>query len=204
MTHSRPNKVFRSETVVLLVFCACFTWFASACGGALFKVKPFVELPPLTGDVKRASGGGVTIKVAPLLSDEESQELFEANLPLAGVLPLRVEVEHESGVPVELKRARFRLRDSDGKEWKLLSTKQAISRILTANGVYVYNPNSRKQFEQEFAAYAIDVKTPLSASDRRRQGFLFFQTPNKEPVASPRGLTLLGERLPEPVEIVLN
>lgn len=163
-----------------------------------------MELPPLTGDVKSASGGGVTIKVAPLLSDEESQELFEANLPLAGVLPLRVEVEDESGVPVELKRARFRLRDGDGKEWKLLSTKQAISRILTANGVYLYNPNSRKQFEQEFAAYAIDLKTPLSPSDRRRQGFLFFQTPNKEPVASPRGLTLMGERLPQPVEILLN
>lgn len=204
MTHCRPNKIFRSKSVVLLVFCACLTLFVSACGGALFKVKPFVELPPLTGDVKSASGGGVTIKVAPLLSDEESQELFEANLPLAGVLPLRVEVEHESGVSVELKRARFRLRDGEGKEWKLLSTRQAISRILTANGVYLYNPNSRKQFEQEFAAYAIDLRTPSSPSDRRRQGFLFFQTPNKEPVASPRGLALLGERLPQPVEIVLN
>lgn len=180
------------------------TWLVSACGGALFRIKPVVDLPPLTGDVKSASGGGVNIKVAPLLSDEESQELFEANLPLAGVLPLRVEIERESGVPVELKRARFRLRDAEGKEWKLLSTKQAISRILTANGVYVYNPNSRKQFEKDFAAYAIDLKEPLSSFDRRRQGFLFFQTPNKEPVASPRGLTLLGERLPQPVEIVLN
>lgn len=163
-----------------------------------------MELPPLAGDVKSASAGGVTIKVAPLLSDEESQELFEANLPLAGVLPLRVEIEHESGVPVELKRARFRLRDGEGKEWKMLSPKQAISRILKANDVYVYNPNSRKQFEQEFTAYGLDLKTPLSSTDRRRQGFLFFQTPNKEPIASPRGLALLGERLPQPVEIVLN
>ncbi len=144
------------------------------------------------------------IRVAPLLSDEESQELFEANLPLAGVLPLRLEVEHESGLPVELKQARFRLRDGEGKEWRLLSPKQAMSRILKANDVYVYNPNSHKQFEREFAAYVIDLKTPLSAADPRRQGFLFFQTPNKEPVASPRGLTLLCERLPQPVEIVLN
>ncbi|MCM3900136.1 MAG: hypothetical protein ND866_00365 [Pyrinomonadaceae bacterium] len=163
----------------MLVFCAFFTLFVSGCGGALFKVKPVVELPPLAGDVKSASAGGVTIKVAPLLSDEESQELFEANLPLAGVLPLRVEIEHESGVPVELKRARFRLRDGEGKEWKMLSPKQAISRILKANDVYVYNPNSRKQFEQEFTAYGLDLKTPLSSTDRRRQGFLFFQTPNK-------------------------
>ena len=190
--------------MVLLVSCTALVLFESACGGALFKVKPVVELPPLTGAVKSASAGGVTVKVAPLLSDEESQELFEANLPLGGVLPLRVELEYESGVPVELKHARFRLRDGDGKEWKLLSTKQAISRIMKVNGINLYNPASRKQFEKEFAAYAIDLKTPLSSTDRRRQGFLFFQTPNKEAVSSPRGLALLGERLPQPVEIVLN
>lgn len=197
-------RVFRSRNVFLLVFFASLSLLETACGGALFKVRPVVELPLLTGAVKTASVSGLTIKVAPLLSDEESQELFEASLPLAGVLPLRVELEYESGVPVELKRARFRLRDGVGKEWKLLSSKQAISRILKANDVYVYNPNSRKQFEREFAAYAIDLKAPLSPADRRRQGFLFFQTPNKEPVASQRGLTLLGERLPQPFEIVLN
>jgi hypothetical protein len=202
VSYSRQNRL-RYRNVVRLVFCASLA-FVNSCGGALFKVKPVVELPPLSGDVKSASAGGVTIKVAPLLTDEESQELFEANLPLGGVLPLRFELEHESGVPVNLKRARFRLRDAEGREWKLLSPKQAISRILKANDVYFYNPNSRKQFEQEFAAYALDLKTPLSSNDSRRQGFLFFQTPNKEPVASPRGLTLIGERLPQPVEIVLN
>ncbi len=204
MTHRHPSKIFRSRNVVLLIFGASLLLLDTACGGALFKVKPVVELPPLTGTVKSASAGGVMLKVAPLLTDEESHELFEANLPLAGVLPLRIEVEHESGVPVDLRSARFRLRDGDSKEWRLLSPKQAISRILKTNDVYVYNPSSRKQFEVEFAAYALDLKAPMSSTDRRRQGFLFFQTPTKEPVASPRGLILVGERLPQPVEIVLN
>lgn len=177
---------------------------AAACAGALFKVKPIVGLPPLSDDAKSANAGGIMIRVAPLLSDEESQELFEANLPLSGVLPIRLELAYENGVPVELNRARFRLRDGEGKEWKLLSSKQAIAQILKANGVYAYNPSSRKQFEVEFAAYALDLKTPLSPSDRRRQGFLFFKTPNKNPVASPLGLTLLAERLPQPVQIALN
>ena len=177
---------------------------AAACAGSLFKVQPIVELPPLSDEVKSASAGGILIRVAPLLSDEESQELFEANLPLSGVLPIRLELVYENGVPEDLKRARFRLRDGEGKEWKLLTAKQAISRILKANGVYVYNPNSRKQFEAELAAYALDLKTPLSPSDRRRQGFLFFQTPDKNAVAGPRGLTLLAERLPQPVQIALN
>ena len=203
MTYPRPN-IFKHRNVVLLVFCAYLALLVSGCGGALFKVKPVVELPPLTGAVKSASAGGVTIKVAPLLSDEESQELFEANLPLAGVLPLRIEIEHESGVPVELKRARFRLRDAEGREWKLLSTKQAISRILKANDIYLYNPNSRRQFEQEFTAYGLDLKSPRSSDDRRRQGFLFFQNPNKEPVSGLHGLELLSEHLPQPIHISLD
>jgi hypothetical protein len=163
-----------------------------------------VELPPLTSEAKRGSAGGLDFGVAPLLSDEESQDLFEANLPLAGVLPLRIELGYESGVPVEIKKTRFHLRDTAGKEWKLLSSKQAISRVLKANEVYAYNPNSRKQFEKEFGAYGLDLKNPLTAGERRRQGFLFFQTPDKEAVSSPRGLMLVIEGLTEPLSISIN
>lgn len=176
----------------------------SGCGGALYKVKPVVELPPLTGEVKGGTAGGLIVAVAPLLTDEESQDLFEANLPLAGVLPLRVELGFESGVPVEIKKLRFRLRDAAGREWKLLKPKQAISRVLKANEVYAYNPNSRKQFEVEFGAYGLDLKSPLTPGDKQRKGFLFFQTPDKEAVGSPRGMVLLIEGLAEPLQISIN
>ena len=176
----------------------------TGCGGSLFKVKPAVELPPLTDNVKTASAGPVSVRVAPLLTDEESQDLFEANLPLSGILPVRVELVFESGVPVETRNARFRLRDGQGKEWKQLSPSQAIARILEANEVSSYTPDSRKQFEKEFTAYAIDLKVPLSDSQRRHQGFVFFEAPRKEPVESPRGLVLTIEKLPQPVEIQLN
>lgn len=163
-----------------------------------------MELPPLAENARSASAGGVTVKVAPLMSDEESQELFEANLPLGGVLPLRLEMVFESGEPVAVKQARFHLIDGAGREWKLLSSKVAVSRILKANDVYAYNPNSRKQFEKEFAAYAIDLADPLSSGNARRQGFLFFEAPKNEPVASPQGLTLRVDRLPQAIEIKLN
>jgi hypothetical protein len=176
----------------------------TSCSNSLFKVKPVTQLPPLPTGTRSVDAGGVTIRVAPLLSDEESQDLFEANLPVSGVLPVRIELAFQSGLPIETKRARFRLRDSQNQEWKLLSPKNAISRILKANGVFVYNPNSRKQFEHEFAAYAIDLKTPLSSSDPRRQGFLFFQTPDKRPVKSDLRLTLSVERLPQAASIELN
>ena len=178
---------------------------AAACSGALYKVKPAADLPALPSSAKRADVGGTVVRVAPLLTDEESQQLFEANLPLSGVLPVRIELSYETGgVALELKRVRFRLHDGEGREWKTLTPKQAISRILKANDVYVYNPNSRKEFEKEFAAYAIDLKTSLPASEHRRQGFLFFQTPKKEPVASPRGLVLTVEGLAQPATITIN
>jgi hypothetical protein len=190
-----------------------FIFASTACSGALYKVRPVIDLPALPSSAKTASAGGVSVSVAPLLSDEESQDLFEANLPLGGVLPLRIEMDYQidkpgdaaAGVaPLELKRARLHLRDGEGHEWKLLSTKQAIGRILKANGVFLYNPHSRKQFEKEFGAYAIDLKTPLPAKERRRQGFLFFQTPDRSPVRSPSGLSLTITGLPQPLEIRIN
>jgi len=177
---------------------------ATSCTGSLFKVKPVNELPPLPSNMRSADAGGVTIRVAPLLTDEQSQELFEANLPLSGVLALRVDMDFQSGVPVEIKKARFRLRDSQNREWKLLSAKSAVSRIMKANGVFAYNPNSRKQFENEMNAYAIDLKTPLSSGDSRRHGFLFFQTPDKLPVQSGQQFTLSVERLPQTATITIN
>jgi hypothetical protein len=175
----------------------------TSCAASLFKVKPVSALPPLPADSHTADAGGVTVRVAPLLTDEETQELFEANLPVSGVLPVRLELAYESGVPVELRRARFRVRDGQNREWKLLSTKQAISRIMKANGVVLYNPNSRKQFANDFGTYALELKTPLSSGETRR-GFLFFQKPDKSPVRNGQQLTLIVERLPQSTTIALN
>lgn len=185
-----------------LLLSICF--LMTGCGSSLYRVKPVTELPALPDNSRSASAGGVTVRVAPFLTDEEAQELFEVNLPLAGVLPVRMEMAFESGIPVEIKRARFRLRDAQGREWKQLSPKGAVSRILKANEVFAYNPHSRKEFEKEFGSYAIELKEPLTDSDRRRQGFLFFQTPKGEPVRSDQGLVLTIERLPQPVELKLD
>ena len=193
-----------TRRAISLCLMAVSGLLATSCTGSLFKVKPVTELPPLPANSRSADAGGVTIRVAPLLTDEQSQELFEANLPVSGVLAVRVEMVFQSGVPVELKKARFRLHDGQNKEWKLLSAKGAVSRIIKANGVYAYNPNSRKQFEKEFGAYGIDLKTPLSSGDTRREGFLFFQTPDERPVPSGQQLTLTIERLPQLPTIQIN
>ena len=200
MTQIRAKFERMNRRAILLAIVILST----SCTGSLFKVKPVTELPPLPADARSADAGGVTIRAAPLLTDEQSQELFEANVPLSGVLPVRIELTFQSGVPVEIKRAGFHLRDGQGQEWKLLSPKNATSRIIKANGVFLYNPNSRKQFEKEFGSYAIDLKTPLSSADSRRQGFLFFQSPDKRPVSSGQQFTLTVERLPQTATLAIN
>jgi hypothetical protein len=199
---TRSEKDFRRERYALWCAALMAILLIAGCGGSLYKVKPVVDAP-VTEAGGSASAGGLSFRALPLLTDEESQELFEANLPLSGLLPVRVEIINESAAPVPLERARFRLRDSTGREWKARSARQAVSRILDANGVTLYNPNARARFEEAFSAYALDTKTPLAPAQHRR-GMIFFQTPKKEAVESPGTLTLTIEKLPQPVELRLN
>jgi hypothetical protein len=175
-----------------------------SCGGSLYQVKPLASLSPLPATVAFVNLGTISIRAAPLLYDEESQELFESNLQLAGLLPVRVEIVHNGGEAIEMKKVRFRVRDAAGAEWKAISSKQAIARILKANGVFAYNPDSRKTFEKEFRAYELSLKTPLTHGEGRREGFIIFLAPRKEPVSSPHGLVLTIEGLSEPVTFPLK
>ena len=114
--------------------------FTSACSGSLFKVKPVTEFPAMPSEVASANLGSISFRAAPMLSDEDSQALFEANLQLAGLLPVRVEIKHNGGEAIEMKKVRFRLADAAGTKWKAIPLKQAVSRILKANDVFAYNP----------------------------------------------------------------
>jgi hypothetical protein len=48
-----------------------------------------------------------------------------------------------------------------------------------------------------------DQKNPLAPGEHRT-GFLFFQTPRKEPVEQQHGLVLNAEKLPQPIEVALD
>lgn len=182
----------------------CLAILTAACSNSLFKVKPVSELPALPATAASMNVGTITFRAAPLLSDEQSQELFESNLQLAGLLPVRLEVVHNGGEAIEIKKLRLKLHDGAGTEWKLISAKSAVSRILKANDIRLYNPNARKTFETEFRAYEFDLKTPFANAERKRQGLVIFQSPRKDPVASPRGLVLSIEGLAQPVSLKLN
>jgi hypothetical protein len=192
-----------SRAATRLGFCLLALLTAS-CSGSLFKVKPVSEIPAMPASAASANVGSLSFRAAPLLTDEETQELFEANLHLAGLLPVRLEIAHNSGESVEIRKLKFRLHDEANTEWKLISAKQAISRILKANGVFAYNPNSRKTFEKEFRAYELNLKDPVTHAEGKRHGVLIFLSAKKDPVSSPKNLTLTIEGLAQPVSLRLN
>src|SRR5213080_793222 len=183
---------------------ALILFSAASCSGSLFKVKPPSALPPLAATAAHADLGSISFRAAPLLTDEESQELFESNLHLAGLLPVRVEIIHNSGEAIDLSKVRFHLRDASGTEWKTIPAKQAIGRILKANGVFAYNPNSRKTFEKEFRAYEFNMKEPVTHAEGKRHGLLIFLSAKKEPVSALKNLPLTIEGLAQPVSLKLN
>jgi len=199
-----PGTFIKSRTAVLLAVALFVLVLSTACSGSLFKVKPVSELPAMPASAASANVGSLSFRASPLLTDEETQELFEANLQLAGLLPVRLEIVHNSGDAVEIKKLKFRLHDEANTEWKLISAKQAISRILKANAVFAYNPNSRKTFEKEFRAYELNLKDPVTHAEGKRHGLLIFLSAKKDPVSSPRNLTLTIEGLAQPVSLKLN
>ena len=196
-----PRHCLKPTAAAVLLAVATLT---AACSGSLFKVKPATALAPLPDNAAMVNLGSVSFRAAPLLTDEETQELFDSNFQLAGLLPVRVQVAHNSGDAVDLRKVHFRLHDHSGMEWKAITYKQAISRIMKANGVSIYTPNSRKTFEKEFRAYELDLKTPLTHAERRRQGVVIFLSPKKTSIASPHGLVLAIDGLAQPVMLNLN
>lgn len=188
-----------AASLALLLFAALA---GASCTNSLFKVKPLSEMPAMPATAASLNVGSVTFRAAPLLSDEQTQELFEANLQLAGLLPVRLEMTHNGGDAIEVKKLRLKLSDAAGAQWKLISSKKAISRIMDANGIKLYSPNARKNFEQEFRAYEFDLKTPFA--EPKRQGLIIFQSSGKAPVSSPKGLVLSIEGLAQPVTLNLN
>jgi hypothetical protein len=192
------------RTAVSLAASVFVLLVTAACTNSLFKVKPVSEIPPMPDSAASLNAGSIAFRAAPLLNDEQTQELFESNLQLAGLLPVRLEMVHNGGEAIEIKKLRLRLHDASGTEWKLVSAKKAISRIMDANGIRLYNPNSRKTFEKEFRAYEFDLKTAFANPEKRRQGLVIFQSPQKQPVATPRGLVLSIEGLAQPVSLNLK
>lgn len=179
----------------------------AACGGKPFNIKPKPDLParePGAG----AEAGNLTLRAEAVTDEDFLYETFDANLILAGVLPVRVTISSREQEPVDLRKAKFEVKTSGGRAFKAISPSSAFKKLISYYGISTYSKDGYKQSQSDFASHALDLREPLAAG-ASRQGMLFFQVPDD--AARTAGLTLaardLNRKLPKSesqIEIKLN
>ncbi len=163
----------------------------AGCGGKPFDVKTSVDLPSLA-DAPVAESQGLRLQAAALLDEDYLLETFDANLILAGILPVNVTITNRAATPVDLHKARFELRTAEGRTYKAADIKSAFKRLIKYYEISTYSKPAYKESREDFAAYALDTGRPLAMGESRR-GMLFFIVPDGVVRAS--GLKLIGARL---------
>ncbi|HSO76298.1 MAG TPA: hypothetical protein VLU47_15810 [Blastocatellia bacterium] len=151
----------------LFVFLVAFT---SSCKP--FNVKPNIEVPRAPSE-SRVESNGIVIRGSVVDDEDWLSDTFDANLLLAGVIPVRIELRNAGQSPIELSRARFEIKTIDGQSFRSTGPERAFKRALSYYGVSVWSKGLYKESRADFASYAIDLKSPL-APGASRQGLLYF------------------------------
>ena len=145
---------------------------ASACGKP-FNIKPRGEVK--TAEYAAAAEPATILIEGIALTDEDFlYDTFNANLLLAGVLPVRVRMTNNSDAEVRLRRERFELR-AGRRTLKSIEADRAFKRLLSFYGVSIYNRVGYKQSREALRSYELDFgKTvrPGSTCD----GVIFFES----------------------------
>ena len=159
--------------------------------GRPFNVRTKPDLPPANYPA-RAAEGSVSIGAEAVTDEDLLYDTFDANLVLAGVLPVRVMLANSGRESVDLNQVQFDLRAMDGRTFKAMKERQAFKRLISYYEISAYSKAGYQESLDAFSAYALDIKTALAAG-QSRQGLVFFAMPSE--AARGAGLTLGVSRL---------
>jgi hypothetical protein len=171
--------------LLLLLFAGC---------GTPFRVPDQVRMP-VGGPHGRADDPTISVIASILTDEDEMLNLFRANMRLARLLPVYVEMKNNDDFSVELRRIRIEADDSTGTRFAYLESKQVITRLYDYYGIRFYPTNPRKEFEARFKQIGFDWSRPLTAGENRR-GYVFFELPRDyQPTAPLDHFTITFSRM---------
>jgi hypothetical protein len=177
---SRAASVARTLTVIVL--------FLSGCGSP-FRVPERVRIPPSRLS-DRAHRAGLTIVAAAVTDEDAMLELFRANLRLAGLLPVYLEMTNEGSAVFELRRMKAEARDQTGRRFDEISANDALDALYEYYGIMLYRPASKKELKERFRRIAFALDPPLGPGEHR-EGILFFALPKgQHPLDDLQAVTL--------------
>jgi hypothetical protein len=170
----------------------------SACGGQLYKVAP------LPSDAAPGLSSGTTTNLsvgAVALAGDTALERFEANLPLAGVVAVEVQLANKTSEAINLSTLKFDLKSATGAKLKPLTPKKALGRVMKYYGNSFYALAAREKTRDDYEAVSLKLDGELAPGQERR-GMLFFQTDRE--TASVNGLTLSIGGAAAPIALSLD
>ncbi len=163
---------------------------ALGCGKP-FNVKTQPDLPPANYS-NTATADNISVQAKALTDEDFLYDTFDANLLLAGILPVRIMLTNSGAENVDLKEAHFEVHATTGSSFKAVSERQAFKRLIRYYEISTYNKAGYKESLEAFSAYGLDTRMPLAAG-QSRQGLVFFSMPSE--AARGGGLTLVVTRL---------
>jgi hypothetical protein len=183
---SRPAMLALGLLIVL---------FTTACGKPFnVKPKPAVIDSKATASVTLTAEGesqGVLIKATAITDEDYLYDTFEANLILAGVLPVQLKLTNNGTSAAELSRSKLEIR-AQNKVYKRLDSQKAYKRLMSFYDISIYNKHGHKESRDDFNTHAFDLKKPLAAGESR-EGLIYFAVPNE--VIKGGSLNLLARKL---------
>lgn len=110
----------------------CLSLMTTSCSFYGERVAP-VPLPSLQNQSVNIEGAMLLAEA--YLDEDRAQAAFGFNIRAAGLLPVRVVVDNQSGSDVQLLGTQTFLVDRQGQAWPLLTAKQANERVKNRVGV---------------------------------------------------------------------
>jgi hypothetical protein len=195
---AKPLRLrFATLRPLAFVFVLLITLVITGCGGKPFEIRerPFKikegrEAPPV--NIARAKSDQIEIEAEAIRDEDYLYETFNANLILAGVLPIRLELVNQGQGPVDLSKAQFEIKVADGRGYKMADAKKAFKRLMSYYEISTYSKSGYKESQEDFASYSLDFTKPLGAGESR-EGLVFFIVPDA--ITQTTGVTMAASRL---------
>jgi len=163
----------QSRTFICASIVAALAVGLTGCGGP-FNVKPRAAVPPVT-TMPEGRAGSLAVSAEPVTDEDFLYNAFNADLIMAGILPVWVKVANGGEAAIDLKKSEWSLSSQNGP-YRRLEPAKAYKRLVSFYQIKAYSKAGYQQSRGDFDSTALDLTVPAAAG-ATREGYLFFSVP---------------------------